>query len=398
MCAITFYVCSMMTRSYRPSAVVHKVRISCHHFSTCPLMRHLFLLASSLLPVLTFASPARDSNSTFNPLAFPLQQAICPGINRAENNKTVDLHLEYLDYGDRNANRTLLFLHGWPSLWANWKYQIQEFQNDYRIIAPNLRGFGGSTHPGDVQSSGTLFDVVGDIMCILGHANVTQAVVIGHDWGSQIAYEAARERPDVFTAVVGISAPYVPAAGPYTPISTFVELIPHFGYQEYFADETSTAIAELNTDIRRTLRSTLRTAASPPPSDFLTSTSSYLDAWKNVSTIPAVPFFSPIEEDYWVDQYNIQKFNYNLEFYATPDRFASYSFANSQGNETIPQPVLSILPTEDPVADWVQVAAFLNSSSYLPKLNQTTLPSAHWVQLELPDQVNAQIRNFLSTL
>jgi hypothetical protein len=59
-------------------------------------MRHLFLLASSLLPVLTFASPARDSNSTFNPLAFPLQQAICPGINRAENNKTVDLHLGML--------------------------------------------------------------------------------------------------------------------------------------------------------------------------------------------------------------------------------------------------------------------------------------------------------------
>jgi hypothetical protein len=57
-------------------------------------MRHLILLASSLLPVLTLASPAaRDSNSTFNPLAFPLQQATCPGINRAENNKTVDLQL-----------------------------------------------------------------------------------------------------------------------------------------------------------------------------------------------------------------------------------------------------------------------------------------------------------------
>jgi hypothetical protein len=55
-------------------------------------MRHLLLLASSLLPVLTLASP----DSTFNPLAFPLQQAICPGINRAENNKTVDLHLRML--------------------------------------------------------------------------------------------------------------------------------------------------------------------------------------------------------------------------------------------------------------------------------------------------------------
>jgi hypothetical protein len=106
-----------------------------------------------------------------------------------------------------------------------------------------------------------------------------------HDWGSQIAYEAARERPDVFTAVVGISAPYAAAAGPYVPISRLALLIPHFAYQVYFADQAPTAIAELNTDIRRTLRATLRTAASPPPSGFLASNSSYLDAWKNVSTV-----------------------------------------------------------------------------------------------------------------
>ena len=57
-------------------------------------MRRLILLASSLLPVLTLASlGARGSDSTFNPWAFPLQHAICPGINRAENNETVDLHL-----------------------------------------------------------------------------------------------------------------------------------------------------------------------------------------------------------------------------------------------------------------------------------------------------------------
>ena len=61
-----------------------------------PLMRHLFLLASSLLSVLTLASlVARGSDSTFDPLAFPLQQVTCPGINRAEN-KTVDLYLRML--------------------------------------------------------------------------------------------------------------------------------------------------------------------------------------------------------------------------------------------------------------------------------------------------------------
>jgi hypothetical protein len=62
-------------------------------------MRHLILLASSvLLSVLsTLASPAaRGSDSAFNPLDFPLQKAICPGINRADNNKTVNLNLGML--------------------------------------------------------------------------------------------------------------------------------------------------------------------------------------------------------------------------------------------------------------------------------------------------------------
>jgi len=334
----------------------------------------------------------------FDPLAFDRywQVATCPAINRAENT-TVDLQLHYVDINP-NADRTLLFLHGWPSLWASWKYQIEEFRNDYRLIVPNIRGFGASTHPDDVQSSGSFPDLVGDVMCILGNAGVSEAVVIGHDWGTQLAYEAARERPDVFKAVVGITIPYTPAAGPFVPISALVPEFPHLAYQIYFAGQTPAAIAELNADIRRTLRATLRTVASPPPSDFLLSNSSYLVAWNKVSTIPPIPFFSQREEDYWVNQYMIQGFNYTLEFYTDPDRLASYTFAHNQGNATIPQPVLSILPTQDPVGNWTLAAEALGSAKFLPNLNQTELPGAHWVHLEYPEQVNAQIYDFLSTL
>lgn len=60
---------------------------------------------------------------------------------------------------------------------------------------------------------------------------------------------------------------------------------PHLAYQVYFANETSTAVTELDTDIRRTLRATLRTVRSPPPSDFLLSNTSYLAGWKNVSVV-----------------------------------------------------------------------------------------------------------------
>ena len=64
-------------------------------------------------------------------------------------------------------------------LLENAPFSYPCLQNDYRLIVPNFRGFGGSTQPGDVQSSGSLIDMVGDVMCILEHANVAQAIVIG---------------------------------------------------------------------------------------------------------------------------------------------------------------------------------------------------------------------------
>ena len=56
------------------------------------------------------------------------------------------------------------------------------------MIVPDLRGFGASTHPGDVRSSGTLGDIVGDLVCILQQANVKSVICMGYDlrafrWG-----------------------------------------------------------------------------------------------------------------------------------------------------------------------------------------------------------------------
>jgi soluble epoxide hydrolase / lipid-phosphate phosphatase len=72
-------------------------------------------------------------------------------------------------------------------------------------------------------------------------------------------------------------------------------MFPHLAYQVYFAEHTSAAIAELGADVRRTLRATLRTVASPPPSDFLLSNTSYLVAWKDVPTVsPRFGMYTPL--------------------------------------------------------------------------------------------------------
>ncbi|KAF7981811.1 hypothetical protein HWV62_31923 [Athelia sp. TMB] len=283
-------------------------------------------------------------------------------------------------------------VHGWPSLWSTWSNQILEFQDKYHIVAPDLRGFGASTHPGDVQSSGTMGDLVGDLVCILEHAGVKSAVCVGHDWGAQVCHSAARMRPDIFTAVAGLVLPYIPSAGPFIPIAKLVPMFPKLAYNLYFEANTSTAIAELDQNIRRSVRGVLRTVDSPPPVAFLKSNESFLEAW---SEIPPVPFFTAEEEDYFVEQYSIQGFQNTLQFYTYENKYISWEFGHSQQNNTIPQPALSILPLNDPVADWVGAARVLHTADYFANLKTVTVAGAHWMHLENAVEVNKALREWL---
>ena len=63
--------------------------------------------------------------------------------------------------------------------------------------------------------------------------------------------------------------------------------LPRLAYQLYFQQKTDEAIAEMNKDIRRTLRATLRSVTSAPPEKYLTSKDSYLFGWETYKTASA---------------------------------------------------------------------------------------------------------------
>lgn len=68
-------------------------------------------------------------------------------------------------------------------------------------------------------------------------------------------------------------------------IKQLVPAFPKLAYQSFLDRNTEEAAIELGRDIRRTLRATLRTIASPPPDEFLTSETSYLAGWKDVEEV-----------------------------------------------------------------------------------------------------------------
>ncbi|KAF9457240.1 Alpha/Beta hydrolase protein [Collybia nuda] len=338
-----------------------------------------------------------SANPEFDPQDFPKHHVVCPAVKRIPNNEAIKISLSYVNINPK-ANQTLLMIHGWPGLWSTWARQIEEFKSSYHLIIPDLRGFGESTHPGDVRASNTMGDLAGDLTCILKDAHVSSAICVGHDWGAQLCYESARMRPDIFTAVVGAVVPYIPSAGEFVPVNALTGAFPKLTYQLYFDSKTDAATAELDRDIRRSIRSTLRSVDSPPPADFLTSPDSFLGAWSDVKTIPPVPFLSSKEEDYMVQQYRKQGFKYTFEFYTTEDRNGSWALAQIQGNFSVPQPVLAIYPTGDPVANWSAAAELLHSQTFTPNAEVETLGGAHWVHIENPKKFNKIVRKWLEKL
>ncbi|EKM58942.1 uncharacterized protein PHACADRAFT_191247 [Phanerochaete carnosa HHB-10118-sp] len=336
----------------------------------------------------------RDNPQAVDPRAFPMRVATCSALHRPSA-ETKEIQLSYVDVNS-DAEKTLLMIHGWPSLWHSWKYQIEEFKNDYHLLLPNLRGFGESTHPGDVESSSTMEDLVKDLVCILEHAGVPKAACMGHDWGTQICHEAARMQPDIFDAVVGTGVPYLPYKGTFVPARSLTYMFPKLTYVLFFEGKTNEAIKELGNDVRRTLRATFRSVDSPPPDAFLRQKDSFLRGWDDVSDIPPIPFFTAEEEDYWVEQYEKDRFAHTMYFYTYGNRYTSWAIANGQLNQVISAPVLSILPTQDPVADWVAATKLVDIATCVPNLTTKTVAAAHWLQLEKPEEVNAIMRKWLN--
>lgn len=99
------------------------------------------------------------------------------------------IELDVVDVGPRDAP-TLIFLHGFPESHRTWRHQIAHFSDRFRCIAPDQRGYRGSSAPQDVASY-TPDKLIGDVFLMADALGVGTFTILGHDWGGAIAWGTA---------------------------------------------------------------------------------------------------------------------------------------------------------------------------------------------------------------
>jgi pimeloyl-ACP methyl ester carboxylesterase len=110
--------------------------------------------------------------------------------------------LEVLDEGSGPA---VLLLHGFPDSSRLWRNQVPVLVSaGFRVVAPDLRGFGESDAPAAVEDY-ALPRIVADVVAVLDALEVERAHVVGHDWGAAVAWLVAAFVPDRVDRLVAMS-------------------------------------------------------------------------------------------------------------------------------------------------------------------------------------------------
>lgn len=122
--------------------------------------------------------------------------------HRYAQNDGVGIH-----YGVLGEGPLVVMLHGFPDYWYTWRYQMDALSEDYRVAAPDLRGYNLSDRPRGVENYG-MRALLGDVAAVIRSEGREGAVVVGHDWGGAIAWRFAARVPALTERLVILNLPH----------------------------------------------------------------------------------------------------------------------------------------------------------------------------------------------
>jgi pimeloyl-ACP methyl ester carboxylesterase len=113
-----------------------------------------------------------------------------------------------LHYVSAGKGPLILFLHGFPEFWYEWKDQLPEFGKDHLAVAPDMRGYNLSAKPEGIDRY-QMKDLVEDVRALAQHlAPGKKFTLVAHDWGGAVAWAYAIAHPETLDKLVIVNAPH----------------------------------------------------------------------------------------------------------------------------------------------------------------------------------------------
>ncbi|MEU5715852.1 alpha/beta hydrolase [Streptomyces sp. NPDC020403] len=316
--------------------------------------------------------------------------------------RTVEAPAGRLHLVEQGTGPLVLLVHGFPESWYSWRHQLPALAAaGYRAVAPDVRGYGRSSRPAATHAY-RMLDLVEDNVALVHALGEERAVVIGHDWGSNIAATSALLHPGVFRAAGLLSVPYAPPGGP-RPTDVFARIGgPEQEFYVSYFQEPGRAEAEMEPDVRGWLAgffSALSADTMPGPGEldphFVARGTGRLRDRFPAGPLPA--WLTEDDLDVYAGEFERTGMTGALNRYRSMDRdwedLAAYNGA------PIKQPSLFIGGGSDASTTWMADAidAFPDT---LPGLVSSHILDGcgHWIQQERPETVNRLLTAWLASL
>jgi pimeloyl-ACP methyl ester carboxylesterase len=298
--------------------------------------------------------------------------------------------LSAYDVGDGPA---VVFCHGFPDTAFGWRRQLTAVADaGFRAIAPDQRGCGASSAPHDVEAYG-LRELTGDLVRLLDAKGIDDAVFVGHDWGGFVVWAMAVLHPDRVRGVAGLCTPYMP----FPMVADHLAIVDGVAERQYVAwfqaDGVAEAVMDANVEpiLTRIFRSgtPLAEQAEFAFADGKLNMNPFSDptAWPILGTT----LVDEAELAHYVAGVEHSGFRGGINWYRNIDRNAAE--LPDVGRRQLDIPCLMFTAEFDP---GLRPSFADGMSDVVADLTRHDLLGVgHWIQQEVPDQVNGHLIDWL---
>ena len=294
---------------------------------------------------------------------------------------------------EAGSGPAVVFCHGFPELAYSWRHQLPAVAAaGFRAIAPDQRGYGGSSAPAAVTDYG-ISELTGDLVGLLDALNVDRAIFVGHDWGGFVAWAMPLMYPERTAAVIGVCTPYIA----FPPLAQMRALVGGKDERIYILwfQEPGRAEAVMDPKARLIFDRLMRAPIDPvvATSQMMASGELDMNPFRRIEELPAntPSIVTPAELDTYVQAYERTGFRGGINWYRNIER-------NGREHPEIGVNKLS-LPCLMITAGW-DIALRPQMAAGMPALcsdleMHNIEKAGHWVQQERPTEVNDKIIDWL---